>query len=385
METLEDNERQNWAWCDLPQDIVQVIVEKLYVVDRIRFRAVCKNWFLASIHDDIQPVNKLPWIMNFRFTEIDRVCMLFEPFCRQPYIIEDKINIIDDKMETINYHATACASRSGWVLFNGDNDILLRTRSYHLYNVLTRKVIKLPDLTSQTYPTDFAAFSSVPTSTDCVFFTPLHFRDHKIRICTYSIGDESWKTHAFSCPGGWIYSADSVVYMDGSFYCFSRQGLLSSFNVDTGEWKPLTSINSPKPIWWMSIPGYRYTCKRYFLEYGGRLILAYMKNDWGVCEIFRFDWRDRVWVKIESLEGGALFLGRHRIGLGVPAGENTKMIANRVYYLRGDSPTPMFVCYGGPVSGSEERMDYGDAWDVHRLHEDLYEHRIWIDPPLFQS
>ena len=56
----------------------------------------------------------------------------------------------------------------------------------------------------------------------------------------------------------------------------------------------------------------------YFLEYGGRLIVVFMKMVSDVsrpkCDIFRFDWLDRVWMKMESLEGGAIFLGNPCLG-----------------------------------------------------------------------
>ena len=37
-----------------------------------------------------------------------------------------------------------------------------------------------------------AAFSSILTSPDCVFFVLHYFVDDQIRTKTYSVGDESW-------------------------------------------------------------------------------------------------------------------------------------------------------------------------------------------------
>ena len=36
---------------------------------------------------------------------------------------------------------------------------------------------------------------------------------------------------------------------------------------------------------------------------------------WDDCEILRFDWMDRVWVRMESMEGGALFLRQGKSAL----------------------------------------------------------------------
>ena len=123
----------------------------------------------------------------------------------------------------------------------------------------------------------------------------------------------------------------------------------------------------------------------YFLEYGGRLIVVFMKMVSVVsrpkCDIFRFDWLDRVWMKMESLEGGAIFLGNPC--LGVSAGEKTKIVANRVYYFLRNTTT--FITYGpvspGIGSVSEERMAYPHTSDPDNR---LYGDRIWIDPPLLQ-
>ena len=70
------------------------------------------------------------------------------------------------------------------------------------------------------------AFSSVPTSVDCIFFVPHYFIDDQIRISTYSVGDESWKIHTFTCPYAKKYVVEDVVYMDRSdesFYCFNKK------------------------------------------------------------------------------------------------------------------------------------------------------------------
>ena len=83
-------------------------------------------------------------------------------------------------------------------------------------------------------------------------------------------------------------------------------------------------------------------------------------------------------MKMEILEGGAIFLGNPCFG--VSAGEKTKMVANRVYYFPWHTPT--FITYGpvspGIGSGSEERMVYPDTWDSDDC---LYGDRIWMDPP----
>ena len=81
--------RKKGSWSDLPQDIP--ILERLHLVDRIRFRAVCKNWLLAPVHY-IQP-DKLPWIMNYWFSIDPTICSLSEPSRKLPYILKDEMEL----------------------------------------------------------------------------------------------------------------------------------------------------------------------------------------------------------------------------------------------------------------------------------------------------
>ena len=69
-------------------------------------------------------------------------------------------------------------------------------------------------------------FSLVPTSPDCVFFVTHNLISDQIRIIAYSVGDETWKIHTFTCLDVENYVVEDAVYMDrsdGSSYCFSEK------------------------------------------------------------------------------------------------------------------------------------------------------------------
>ncbi|RVW53405.1 F-box protein [Vitis vinifera] len=366
-------EQESRLWSVLPQDLLRLIVEPLSLVDLIRLRAVCKDWLRAPIHD-LQPIHNLPWIMNHWFTLTSRLCLLFEPFRRLPYVIEDT-HVIPGKMGlppgSIELPAaTVCASRFGWVLFTKGLEYCLFRRVVKdmAGNVRVTLYRKAPE--HQTLFRDFAAtFSSIPTSPDCVFFVSHPSTSDQIFISTHSIGDKSWKTHTFTCPNASSYSAESVVYMEGSFYCFSERGLLASFNIATQEWRPLVSIMWDMPLW---------PRERYFLEYGGRLRIVFMENESEYsgteCDIFRFDWLDRVWVKMESLEGGVIFLGNPCFG--VSAGEKTKMVA-----------IGFTISFGTHQHSSLMGLNWIDPpllqpWQVTTVGEEVRLESVWLSSPL---
>ncbi|RVX18794.1 hypothetical protein CK203_006982 [Vitis vinifera] len=329
-------EQESWLWSVLPQDLLRLIVERLSLVDLIRLRAVCKDWLLAPIHD-LQPIHNLPWIMNHWFTLTSRLCLLFEPFRRLPYVIEDT-HVIPGKMglppgSTELPAATVCASRSGWVLFTEGLEYCLFRRVVKdmASNVRVTLYRKAPE--HQTLFRDFAAtFSSIPTSPDCVFFVSHPSTSDQIFTSTHSIGINHGRLIPLPVP------MRRVILLRVWF-----------------TWKAVFIVLAKGDYWHPSIS---------LPKSGGR---------W-------FDWLDRVWVKMESLEGGAIFLGNPCFG--VSAGEKTKMVANRVYYFLWHTPT--FITYGpvspGIGSASEERIVYPDTWDPDRLYGDSN----WIDPPLLQ-
>nr|CAN61398.1 hypothetical protein VITISV_031827 [Vitis vinifera] len=321
-------------WSDLLPDILRLIVQRLYLGDRIRFQAVCKGWLHLPI-TDIQPIEELPWIMNYAFTPTSSVCALFEPSRRLPHINRSKSDL---RKPSKLFLAKVCASRAGWALFSKKAKEPVKFTSYFVYNPLSKEIISLPNL-KWPYCNDVATFSSAPTSSDCVFFVPHHYKDGRVFISTYSIGNIEWKTWEFSASHRPIQSS-GVVYLDGRQ---SMVGELTCFNIATQECKSLKRylswINFPRP-------------PSHFLVYGGHLCVVYLRNsDAGKppqCTIFKFDWLNKAWIEMESLEG-----------------EQTRMIANGVYYF--SSNTPKFFTYGPASLGTKS------ASRVYRIPKSYYD------------
>ena len=280
-------------WSDLLPDILRLIVQRLYLGDRIRFQAVCKGWLHLPI-TDIQPIEELPWIMNYAFTPTSSVCALFEPSRRLPHINRSKSDL---RKPSKLFLAKVCASRAGWALFSKKAKEPVKFTSYFVYNPLSKEIISLPNL-KWPYCNDVATFSSAPTSSDCVFFVPHHYKDGRGFISTYSIGNIEWKTWEFSASHRPIQSS-GVVYLDGRQ---SMVGELTCFNIATQECKSLKRylswINFPRP-------------PSHFLVYGGHLCVVYLRNsDAGKppqCTIFKFDWLNKAWIEMGSLEGEHCF------------------------------------------------------------------------------
>ena len=129
----------------------------------------------------------------------------------------------------------------------------------------------------------------------------------------------------------------------------------------------------------------------YFLAYGGHLCLVELRElefnvDMPECNIYRFDSLDRVWKKMESLEGGAIFLGK--FSFGISAGEQTKMVANRVYYFSWQSYSHRFLIYGSEEkkpAGKGEKSESQDTIYYATLAGMDVSQWIWMEPPLLMS
>ena len=368
-------------WSDLPPDIVLLILELLHLVDRIRFRAVCKNWRLAPIQY-IQP-DKLPWIMNYWFWNDPTMCSLSEPSRKLPYILTD------ERAWNLLSNATVCASRFGWVLLAKRVYELYNVTFYHLYNPLTQEIISLPRFKWQRAQRHkylwekLATFSSVPTSPECMFIVVHVCNREEIFISTYSNGDTKWKTRNVTPPRQYFFPNSHMAYMEGTFYCYSEEGVLSSFNLATQEWRLLTERHWKECRVWTLVGWVSY-----FLAYGGHLYLVELRGfefDLHIpeCDIYKFDWLDRDWKKMESLEGGAIFLSE--FPFGISAGEQTKMVANRVYYFSCQGCSPRFLIYGSEekrLAGIGEKFESQDTIYYASPTGMGAKGRIWMEPPL---
>ena len=92
---------------------------------------------------------------------------------------------------------------------------------------------------------------------------------------------------------------------------------------------------------------------------------------------------DKAWKILKSLEGGAIFLGR--FSFGVPTREQTKMVANRVYYFSPYSFPPRFIVYGSDEKRSDEMGEMSESQNTIYFATPTGmggSGRIWMEPPL---
>ncbi|KAL6311674.1 hypothetical protein AAG906_007402 [Vitis piasezkii] len=291
--------------------------------------------------------------MNYWFWNDPTMCSLSEPSRKLPYILTD------ERAWNLLSNATVCASRFGWVLLAKRVYELYNVTFYHLYNPLTKEIISLPRFKWQRAQRHkylwekLATFSSVPTSPECVFIV--------VHVCNRK------KSSSAHTQWGYKMEDTSAVILQ---CCYPEWRLLTE-----RHWKECR-------VWtlvgWVS----------YFLAYGGHLYLVELRGfefDLHIpeCDIYKFDWLDRDWKKMESLEGGAIFLSE--FPFGISAGEQTKMVANRVYYFSCQGCSPRFLIYGSEekrLAGIGEKFESQDTIYYASPTGMGAKGRIWMEPPL---
>ncbi|KAJ9682071.1 hypothetical protein PVL29_018116 [Vitis rotundifolia] len=329
------DEIETRPWSDLPQDLIVSIMERLYVADRVRLRAVCKGWHLQP-NRGIKAIDKLPWTMEYKWRNPKSmsfwsVCKLYEPLHhnrRLSYMVEkDRIR---GRKNFAN--AEVRASRYSWVLFYKDD---CWEGKFFFFNPFTKEVIFLPILESPV--SEFATFSLAPTSPDCFVFVPYLRNCNKISINIYSHADKTWKTHDLVANDHPLGTLKAVGYMEGTFYCHFCSFQLAAFNIADQE-VSLVMTTCPA-LDHLDDSLFYYLSRSYLLECDGDLLLVYLLESflcWHQLYVLKLDWSRNEWVRVSRLGGRAMFLGE--TSFCVSAGGETEIIANRIYYHHDGVP-----------------------------------------------
>ncbi|XWS58585.1 hypothetical protein CRYUN_Cryun08bG0046900 [Craigia yunnanensis] len=338
------------SWSDLHVDILNLIIGRLpMIIDQIRFRFVCKNWHLAKVP---QYETNLPWLLghlwHFDLRNGGAMTELSSFYIPSPNN-QFHITKIIVKEEQEFFGAAICASKYGWLL-------LQKSHKAFFHSPFSKKAIKLPNMEINF---NRATFSSSPTSPDCICFTIGSSKSSdKIQFGICSPGDLEWCTIAVD---GFKKAVEDVVYSNGSFYCVFVGGALGAFYVAGRDWSVLTDMEP--------FTGIQFWSRSQLVESNGELFLVCRNRNF---HVFRFDWSEMGWIKIQKLGNQALFLGC--TSFAVAAEGKTSALADRIYY-HGDFHRSYF--YNLRTNKKYTCEDFY-PWVVHNDRE-----RIWIEPPLF--
>ncbi|KAJ1703690.1 hypothetical protein LUZ63_003469 [Rhynchospora breviuscula] len=194
-------------WADMPIELVELLLPRLYLIDCLRLPSVCKAWnTLANL---IQDAKVYPWFLR---TTNDKSCLwnLFDPVYR-------KECSIDMKWLGFSQDISFQFSKDGWVL------VLKEDKYLFLINPFTRECIGLPEKDRRK---SFAmSFSSSPTNLDCIVLVISYVGRHLLEISTWRPGEDEWDNIYFNYLYNFLVPFNPV-FIGGEFYCFCRKGKL---------------------------------------------------------------------------------------------------------------------------------------------------------------
>ncbi|KAJ7977180.1 F-box protein [Quillaja saponaria] len=354
-----DNSREtkkSGGWCNLPLELLMLIMAQLSFLDRIYVPAVCKNWSRVDVRKIPKLKEKFPSIFMYNWktlksnitSKIEYKLDFSSSFHKQIFTInldatESKevstIPLVNSNKMLIEefVQARPLASKYGWLLFayyleNEDS------KRYFFFNPITKETIKLP-FKVDGYRTMVATFTSSPLSPECKVFAIHEYDiadDMKIHICTIfrllSVVEGNrieplTDSKYYNLELKMSESAQSVVYDNDHeefFVLTSQCNLLSiSFEDNVGVMEVVHHI----------CPWYTGTTpiltNLYMVWYEKDLIMIYFHPSGNYVDVCRFDWDIESWVDI-YFTNIAIFVGCSSYATSIDIDGNE--IEGRIYY-----------------------------------------------------
>ncbi|KAF5188997.1 F-box family protein, partial [Thalictrum thalictroides] len=229
-------------WSNLPEELMEFVMKRLYLSDHIRLRKVCKRW--RSMYQ-VPPMKQQPWLIIFNNKEKnleeedEDYCSyftLYDTIYNEAYSVAHNLEFLKVK----DLDILACSK--GWLLLSQCKQ---GKYSLVLFNPFIKRadgIIELPKLKHDSFRINVATFTTTPTSSDCVYFITQEAPFSKdCYVSTCCLGDEAWITHKFHIS--WTVNGRRndyirrVVHSDGKFYCQSYDGYMIIFTVAEHDWK----------------------------------------------------------------------------------------------------------------------------------------------------
>ncbi|KAK9281501.1 hypothetical protein L1049_004404 [Liquidambar formosana] len=168
-------------WSDIPSDILSSIGDRLGLIELLSFRSACKDWrsssSSASACIESFPNHK-PWFLLYGENS---QCLLYNQ-SNERYTMD---------IPELQGGATCIASKHGWLL-------LFQEGMIFFFCPFSRAKIGLPQFPCSELSDHVAAFSSPPTSEDCIVSVIHRIDDHKLEVNVIHRGDNTWTNHTMN-------------------------------------------------------------------------------------------------------------------------------------------------------------------------------------------
>ncbi|RWR81482.1 F-box domain-containing protein/DUF295 domain-containing protein [Cinnamomum micranthum f. kanehirae] len=345
------------CWSDLPQCLLELILQRLSMPDRLLFGSVCRSWCIAK-----RQCRVLPFIIFYRFVTRKETIEIFS--------LPDK-RIYKMQVQEIDARSLCISTSHGWMLFQPDNTYFTSVL------VKNEEHVVLPRLEFSVCYLDCLFFSTQLDPDGVIFVRKSNNTFLLYRCCERQFYEHQWRETVVS----------NTIFFEGKLYALSiNKGKNRKLHSLSDEDWNLTVIN---PLFPDDSATVKMKLKlrnntqllptlknRVFVlvESCGEILIVRMMGNGGLifkCDVFRADLTEMEWMKVESLGDRMLFLS-HGSSISVSAREMSCK-GNRIYYI----PTPshreaVYRAFGRTNTPFVEFELGGDQMIIHSLPDYQY-------------
>jgi hypothetical protein len=200
-------------WSDLPADLLSLIADRLGIIELLSFHGVCKAWQAASSTASAKietASNSEPW---FLFYGEDSQCHLYNTSQRRYTMSIPELD-----------GATCIASNQGWLL-------IFKEGSMFFYCPFSHAKIDLPKFPHSVLSEHASAFSSPPTSSECI--VAVMHRDHESGLELYVLyrGADTWTRIKLDNIQYKLSAFGLATYKDEVFHFFDKKNGVVTFSI----------------------------------------------------------------------------------------------------------------------------------------------------------
>ncbi|CAL1392283.1 unnamed protein product [Linum trigynum] len=321
------------SWSNLPQEVLNLIRQRLFRRDYSNFRSTCRDWnFRAAFDEAVYDRVDSPLLLGFSRSGTDHdggssssccCCEAYSPAKEKTYYISAHSKLFDAQIH---------CSRYGWLLCS-------RLKHLFFYHPSTQDTIDLPDLGSYLVVPRInrMSFSAPPTSADCVVFCLGDIRSNKeVYVAFIRRGQRSWNLYAdgvrnvMKWTGArprklvarengtirvksspcrtnlqhsvgkfwWSNSNCSPVFHNGAFYCLAQDGRLGVLDPKKKMWRILDTFLEEEARTML-----------YLVECRGKLICIVVGRMGESVRIYRLYEPTKQWQPVANLGDEMIFVG----------------------------------------------------------------------------
>ena len=200
-------------WSDLPADLLSLIADRLGIIELLSFRGVCKAWHAASSVASAKTEaasNSEPWFLCYGENS---QCHLYNASQRG---YKMSIPELDG--------ATCIASNQGWLL-------IFKQGSMFFYCPFSRAKIDIPKFPHLVLSEHASAFSSPPTSCECIVAVMHRDLEYGLELYVLYRGADTWTRRKLNSIQYKLSAFGFATYNNGTFYFFDKIDATVAFSV----------------------------------------------------------------------------------------------------------------------------------------------------------